>query len=554
MVKLTLKNGASFLFQTQKTIISAASIISIMYAVAAVLSFVRTRFLSSYFGASNHLGVFFTADRIPAFISNILVVGTLSAVFIPVFTSYLKKDEDEAWRISSSIINISLLAFLLIGILSFIFARELMMLLSLGNLNGEELILGQNLMRIMIVAQIILIFSSFITSVLQSFKYFIVPAIAPVLYNMGMILGIIILTPWLGIYGAAYGVVVGALMHLLIQLPLLRRVNYRHSFNIDFKDPGVKEVFRLMPSRVVSSAINQISAVIDTSLAFLVSTSSVVIFKFSDQLQSFPVNLFGASIALAALPTLAYESDDQKYEKFKETFLTSLHQMLFLVIPAAIILLVLRVPMVRLVYGASKFPWEATIATSYTVAFFSLSIFSQSAVYLITRAFYALHDTKTPLKVTLFTIPFDVLISLSMVKLLGWGVWSIAFSFSISSIMDFIIMIFLLHKKVDGFDLEALFSPFVKISYAALFMGISLYVPLKLLEKYVFDTTHTLPLIVLTMAVCICGFLSYLLFTKIFNVKEVKLLYGILGKFRVKRSVEAAANITTGSSETLPTT
>lgn len=549
MVKTALKNGALLLFNRQKSIISAAGVLSVTYALTAILSFLRTRFLSHYFGASSELSVFFTADRIPSLIFSILVVGTVSAVFIPVFTQSLKKGENEAWKLSSDIINLSLLAFLILGLVSFVFSKNLMFFLSLGTLNNEELVLGQNLMRIMILAQIILIFSSFLTSILQSFKFFLVPALAPILYNLGMIAGIIFLTPMLGIYGAAYGVIIGALLHLLIQLPLLKRVGFRHSFRINFHDKSLIDFFTLVPPRIFSSAMNQISATIDTSLAFLISTSSVVVFKFSDQLQSFPVNLFGASIALAALPTLSHESEDVNHQKFKETFLTSLHQMLFLVIPASIILLVLRVPVVRLVYGASKFPWEATVATAYTVAFFSLSIFSQSAVYLITRAFYALRDTKTPLKVTFLTIPFDVLLSLYFVKILGWGVWSIAFSYSISSIIDFVLMLFLLHRKVGGFNFDSLISPLVKISYAAIMMGISLYVPMKILEKYVFDTTHTLPLLLLTFIACSFGFISYLLFTKVCNVKEVEMLYSMLGKLGLRNSVAAVAEIKGSSSD-----
>ena len=427
-----------------------------------------------------------------------------------------------------------------------------MFAMSLGNFTESELLLGEELMRIMVVAQIILIVSSFVTSILQSFRYFLVPSLAPVLYNVGMILGVVFLAPFMGVRSAAYGVVIGAILHLLIQLPLLKRVNFSHSFSLDFKEKGVREILKLTPSRLLASAINQVSALIDTSLAILISSSSVVVFKFAEQLQSFPINLFGVSIANAALPTLAYESDDQKFEKFKETFTTSLHQMLFLVIPAAIVLLVLRVPVVRLVYGTSKFSWFATLATSYAVAFFSLSIFSQSAVYLVTRAFYALHDTKTPLKVMLFTIPFDVAFSYYLVKVLNYGVWSIAFSYSVSSIFDFLILMFLLHKKVSGFNLESLFNPFVKISYAALFMGISLYAPMKLLEKFIFDTTRTVPLLILTLTACLFGFLSYLLFTKVFSVREVELLYRLIRRIGFKSGVEAATSVASVASGDVP--
>ena len=274
MVKSAIKNGTNFLFATQKTIISAAGVISVTYAFSAILSFLRTRILSSYFGASNELGVFFVADRIPTFIYSILIVGTVSTVFIPIFTSHIRRDENDAWRIASSVINLALVVFLVFGILAFIFARELMVLMSVGKFTEVELVLGSNLMRIMVFAQIILIFSSFITSILQSFRYFLIPSLAPVVYNIGMIVGILVLTPFWGIYGAAFGVVIGALLHLAIQLPMLKRVNYSHQFIIDLKDNGVREIFKLLPPRLFASTIGQISALIDTSLAVLISAFS----------------------------------------------------------------------------------------------------------------------------------------------------------------------------------------------------------------------------------------------------------------------------------------
>lgn len=540
MVKSMLKNGTSILFQTQKTIISAATVLSITYAASAFLSFLRTRILSNYFGDSPELGVFFTADRIPSFIFNVLVVGTLSTVFIPVFTSHLKKSEGDAWRISSAVTNMFILAFGLFGIIAFIFAKDLMVVLSLGKLTAAEVDLGKNLMRIMIGAQVVLIFSSLLTSILQSFRYFLVPSLAPILYNVGMILGVIVLTPLLGIYGAAYGVMIGSLLHLLVQLPLLSRVNYKYAFTLGFKQEGIREIFKLLPPRLLASSVNQISVVVDTSLAIAVSVSSVVVFKFAEQLQSFPVNLFGVSIALAALPTLSYVSDDKDFKKFKDTFNTSLMQMLFLVLPASIMLLVLKVPLVRLVYGAPEFSWPATVATSYTLAFFALSIFTQSAVFLLTRAFYALHDTKTPLLVVICSIAVDILLSVIFVKGFGFGVWSIAFSYTLSSFMDFGVLMYLLSRKVGGFDFDSLVEPFLKISYSAIFMGISLYAPMKILEDLIFDTTRTVPLAMLTMTASIFGFISYFIFTKIFAVKEVELLYTLLAKIRLRTGIAAA--------------
>jgi len=381
MVKDTIQNGQNgsknFLFKTQNTIISAAFVIAVTYGISAVLALVRARLLAHFFGISDDLAVFYTADKIPGFIYSILVVGTLSTVFIPIFASELRDNEKIAWKTASSMITVSmgfftflscivfifspqiidLLAihkftaeqvilgsnlmsmvfFTFLSCIVFIFSPQIIDLLAIHKFTAEQVILGSNLMRIMLVAQLVLVVSSFITSILQSFKYFIIPAIAPVFYNVGMIVGIVFLFPKFGIYGAAAGVLIGAILHLLVQIPLMKKINFNFSLTLDLKDKGLKEIFSLMPSRIFGTSVIQISDVINNSLAILISTSSVIFFKFASQLQSFPVNLFGASIALAALPTLSFESLEADREKFKKTFLTSFHQMLFLVIPASVL-------------------------------------------------------------------------------------------------------------------------------------------------------------------------------------------------------------------------
>jgi len=537
MVTGVMKNSSRFLLKTQKTIVSAAAIVAVTYGVSAILGLVRARLLASHFGASEELGVFITADKIPNFIYSIIVVGMISTIFIPVFTDLLKSDRDLAWRTASSVINVNILFFLILGTLVFIFAPFFIRLLSAWKFSDGQVLLGVKLMRIMIGAQLILVISSFVTSVLQSFKYFTIPALAPVMYNIGMILGIVLLSPRFGILGPAFGVGFGSVLHLLIQLPLIRKVGFKFSAVLDFRGRGLKEIFALMPPRIVGLGLMQISSIVNNALAILISTSSVVILKFADQLQSFPVNLFGASIALAALPTLSYSADEEHRSEFKETFLTSFHQMLYLVVPASVILLVLRIPVVRLIYGASKFPWEATVQTSYTLAFFSLSIFAQSSIYLLTRSFYALKDTLTPVKVNFFTILLSISMSVVFIRVLGCGIWSIALSYSLTSVLDMLLLMYLLSKRVGGFDLERLLIPFTKISYAAVFMGISLYVPLKILDELVLDTARTINLIILTGIAGVVGIASYLWLTSLFKVEEATMFYKLIKKFNFVKSV-----------------
>ncbi|EKE00043.1 MAG: hypothetical protein ACD_22C00100G0007 [uncultured bacterium] len=518
----------SDIFKAQNTILSAAIVLAVATGINAVLGFVKSRVLTANFGTSTDLAMFYTADRIPNLIYSVLVLGALSTIFIPVFTQEYKKNKQLAWKTASSMINSSLIFFIVMGVVFYLFSYQIISLQALGKFSPEYIALGSNMMRIMLAAQLILVISSFFTSILQSFKYFLIPALAPIVYNLGVVFGTLLLAPKFGIYGPVFGVLIGATLHLLIQIPAMIKTDFRFSFSLNFKDKGIRDIFALMPPRIISVLIANVISTVNNSLAILVSATSVIYLKFAGQLQFFPVNLFGISIASAVLPTLSAETDDPNYKTFKKTFLTSLHQMFYLVIPISVILLVLRVPVVRLVYGVSRFPWEATVKTSYALAFYSISIFAESAVYILTRAFYALKDTKTPVLVSGVTIVINVLLSLLFIKVFGFGVWSVAFSFSITSIIDMLAMLYLLSKRVGGFGAGKLLIPFVKISYAAAVMGVCLYLPLKTLDEFVFDTTRTFNLMLLTGIAGALGMTAYLFFTKLFKVEEIELFYKLI--------------------------
>jgi putative peptidoglycan lipid II flippase len=521
--------------KTQNTILSAALIISISTGLSAVLGVVKNRLLAHQFGVSNELAVFYTADYIPSLLYSVLIVGAISTVFIPIFTSQLSKDRETAFRTASTIINATLASFLVIGTIIFLLSTPIFKLVSLNQFSAENTLLGSNLMRVMVLSQMLLVCGSLATSVLQSFKYFLIPALAPVVYNLGMILGIIFLAPSLGIYGPAIGLLIGATFHFLIQIPMLKKTGFKFYLLFNSKDENFKKILTLIPPRVTSVLIANLIQTVNNSFAILISTSSVIALKFANQLQGFPINLFGFSIAAASLPTLSAEGGEKNLDNFKKTFLTSFHQMMFLVVPLSMILFILRVPIVRIVYGVSNFPWETTVETASVLAIFSFSIFAQSANYLITRSFYALKDTMTPVLVAVGTSIINVSLSTFLIVILKYNVWAVAFSYSLTSIFDTLILLYLLDKKIGTLNTKDLFTPFLKISTSAFLMGLTLYIPVKLLDQVIFDTTRTINLLILTLIAGVCGVLTYLLFTKVLKVEEISLLYKIAGKLRLSK-------------------
>jgi putative peptidoglycan lipid II flippase len=552
-MKIENKNTNGFLFKAQNTILSAAVILGLASGFSSILGLIKTRLLAKYFSVSRELTIFYTADKIPNLMYSILILGAISTVFIPVFTGLLKKDEGEAYKTASSIINFTLLFFILVGTVIFFMSPTIIKLLSVGTFSKEEINLGSNIMRIMLVSQIFLVLGSLLTSVLQSFKYFIIPALAPVFYNIGMILGIVFLSNRFGIYGAAVGVLIGSILHFSVQLPLAKKTKFKYSPIINFSDHNFRNTFKLIPARITNVLISNVTQTINNSLAILISSSSAIYLKFADQLQTFPVSLFGVSMAAASLPTLSSQAAHEDREKFKNTFLTSFHQVSYLVLPISAILLILRVPAIRIVYGVSNFPWASTIRTAQTLAFFSISIFPQSIAYLTSRAFYALKDTKTPVVINTITAVINILLTVFFVTNLKLGVWSIALAYTITSVMDAFLLIIFLGKKVGKFDNKKLFIPLTKILWSTAIMGVTLYLPMKFLDNFVLDTTRTINLLILTVIAGITGMATYLLITHLLKVEEIELFYKLLRRLKItKQDIKTeAVNLTATEQETV---
>ncbi len=527
----TIKYKFGFLTRTQTTILSAASILAISSGITSLLGLLKNRLLTSHFGVSPELTVFYTADKIPGLIYSLFVAGVLSTVFIPIYAESLKDGKDSAQKFASNILTWGILIFFVLGGIVFAFAEPLIRFISANEFSPAETSLGGNLLRLMLMAQWILLLGSFLTSLGQTHNYFLLPSIAPVLYNLGMILGIAFLSTKYGIYGPAWGVLIGATLYLLVQTPIIAKVEFRYKPQLKIRKKYRNRIKHMVPARIMNILIATGRSVAYNAFAIAIGKPEAIYAKFASQLQTFPISLFGNPIASATLPTLSKNTEETKLERFKQIFITSLFQMLFFIFPSSMLLVILRVPIIRIVYGTAKFPWESTVRTSYMLALIGVSIFAQSTTLLITRAFYALKDTSTPLKLNLVLTPISVVVAYLLHKT-TLGTWSLALTYSVVAILEMSILLGLLWKRLGGFDPKSLIYPLVKMGYATLFMGISVYIPLKLLDEYVLDTTKTLQLILVTAVATFFGVIAYLFFTWLFKVKEVILLYKLIGKIK----------------------
>ena len=532
MVKASTRKIKDFLNSTQDTILSAAFMISILYFISAILGLFKSRILVSFYGASEDLSLFFLADRIPTAIYSTLFLGSLSTVFIPIFLKIKKEDDEKAYKFASNLFNLVLIFFIFVSLLIFVFSKEILFLLSFGQLDLNSLDLASNLLNIMLIGQVILILSSFLTSTLNSYRKFVIPSLAPVVFNLSFMILIPLLYPFYGIKAAAYSMVISALFHLFIQLPSFLKTGFVWEMFINLKDKDLKSTFNLSFSSFLSTIVSQITIVAETSLSLLISSASVIYFKFADQLRYFPVHLFGASIAIAALPILSAESEDN-HKNFSETVKTSLLQIIYLSIPVSVLLIILKIPVVRLVYGAEKFTWEDTVLTAMALAVFSLSIFSQSCNLFLTKCFYALKNTNIPLIGSLITFFITVTFPLYFI-FNGYQVWSVVLGFVLGTYVNFIYFIVKLKKLVPDFSLKELYVPLGKILLSGVFMSVFLYVPMQLLDNYVFNTIYVVELLALTGIVSLGGFLIYFLITYYFKLPEVMLMFKVLRKLKIK--------------------
>ena len=541
----------------QTSILSAAAIIMVMLALSRMLGLVRNRVLAHFFSAEE-LSLYFAAFRLPEVVFEILVFGSLSSAFIPTFSAYLSRQkEKQAWYIAAVCLNLALLIFCLISLLVFIFGGSIYRVIAAG-FSPEELEQIVPLMRILLVVQVFFVISYFLTGVLESLQRFIVPAIAPLFYNFGIILGAVFLYENLGLYAPVVGALVGAFLHFSVQLPFALKMGFRPIWKIDLGHYGVRKIMRLAFPRMIELSFLQIGKLSHLFLASLVSTAAYTYFTFADSLQILPVSLFGASIAKASLPALAKEATKKDKSSFKRIFLSSFNEILFLVVPFSVFLAVLRIPVVRLVFGSARYTWSSTIETSHALSAFSIGIFAEAIIYLLSRAFYALHDTVTPVRISVVTIIINILLSFIFVLGLQWPIWSLAFSFSVTSIIQALIMLLLLDKKLSGFNRKKLLTPFFKILFSSIVSGGFMFLMLKAFDRsvwdkrlsflgkmglvlptsfdrFVLDTRYTLNLIYLTAWVGLVGLGIFLGLAYLLRLEEVRVFSRIILRLKLQK-------------------
>ncbi|NCO00018.1 murein biosynthesis integral membrane protein MurJ [Candidatus Falkowbacteria bacterium] len=452
----------------------AAAFVALSSLASRFLGIVRDHILAGQFGAGSALDTYYAAFRIPDLIFNLIVLGALSAGFIPIFSAAIKNFSktdslnQAAWDLANNILNFLFLGIACLSLLGIIFAPVLTRFLTPG-FGPQEQETTVLLTRIMFLSPLFMGLSSLWGGILQSFKRFVVYSLAPIFYNLGIIIGALYFVNWWGMPGLAIGVVLGAFLHMLVQIPTVYSLGFRYKFSLHWHDINTRLIGKMMLPRTMSLAISQINLVVITILASQLSSGSLSIFNFANNLQSFPIGIFGISFAIAAFPALATAAFD--IEKLKISFSQTMRQILFFVIPASILIIVLRAQIVRVVLGNGNFDWQDTILTMNTLALFAVSLFAQATLPLLVRVFYARHNSATPFYVGLVSVVVNIALSLWLSPL--FGVAGLAMAFSAANIVNFLLLWLWLQRKVGNLDFLHILLSTAKFIVAGLAAGIT---------------------------------------------------------------------------------
>ncbi len=506
---------------------AATAIVAFGFLGSRLLGVARTAAIADAFGASPELDAYWVAFRVPDLIFQLLAGATLGSAFIPVFARVRQRDgPDAAWALASNALTIVMAATAALCLIALALAPLLVPLFAPGL--GEDIGRGEELTaeavkltRIMLLSPLLLALSGMLTGILNARQQFLLPALAPMLYNLGIIAGALALTgrwgvDW-GVEGLAAGVVAGSAAHLLVQLPGLAREGMRYRWRFDFGDGPTREVARLMGPRVIGLAAAQANFVVTTTFfASRVGASAISNLTFAWLIANLPVALFGMSLATAAFPRLAQQAAASDGRALVETVSRVLRTVLFLSVPAALGLALLREPATTVLLERGAFGAGDSAVTAAALGFFCLGVVPQAAVEIHSRGFYALGDTRTPVALTVGAVIVNVVLSALLWE--RFGVEGLAASLAISSWLEWIFLYWLYALRTGSTgavlrDLHAIARIALAGAAMALFLGVALPA---------IDERGVAASWVTTLAGVIAGGAVYLAVAMLLRVREVE--------------------------------
>ena len=555
----------------QTSVARSAGIVSIAVMFSRVLGLVREMVFSRFFGAGFLYDAFLIAFRIPNLLRDLFAEGALSAAFVKVFTDYqIKRSEEEAWRLASLVLNVLAVVLSAITILGILFSSQIVALItynytgavcSAGNeYSPEKAALATTMMQIMFPFILLVALAALAMGVLNTKGRFGVPASASTAFNVVSIIVGLALASYLSgggweksidrnlipseaaqwaIIGMAIGTLLGGAAQFLIQVPSLWAVGFRFSPVLSFTDSGVKRVALLMAPAIIGTSAVQVKVLVDTAIVSCIDGGQSWL-SYAFRLMQFPIGIFGVAIGTAAIPTLSRLASENNFEKFRSTLSDALKLVFLLTIPAACGLIVLGEPIIRLIYEGGQFDGFDTQMTTWALAAYSIGLAGYAAIKIVSPAFYALDDAKTPMYVSLASILVHVVVSYSMLKFLstvgvtperpsGFGHVGVALATSAVALVNFFALTLLMRKRISGLNGRDIFASFVKIVVASALMSAVCYSSYYFLTNSLGAKTLIVKLVEAFVPIALGG-ITFFVIAKILRVNEINKVYNTFAR------------------------
>ena len=468
------------LLASRSGVIGAVLLIGLSFLGSRLLGVARTAVIADQYGTSVELDAFWVAMRLPDLVFQLLAGATLASAFIPVYARALQnRGERSAWRLASIVLNWVLIGTIALSVAVFFAAEWIVPALApgLGEDSGiQDAIIDDAvfLTRVLLLSPILFAVSGMLTGILHARRHFLLPAISPMLYNLAIILGALLLPGELGVEALVIGVVAGSGLHLMIQLPALSTALARSGgglgLHFDLGDVEAREVLRLMGPRMLGLAAAQINLIVLTFFGSLVGDSSISALNFAWLLLMFPVGLFGMSMATAVFPSLAERAATGGPGAVNALVSQTLRFTLFLAIPASVGMLLLRDSIVATLLEHGAFDATATQLVSDALLFYSIGVFAHAAIEIVSRGFYVLGDTRTPVALAISSMLLNVILSAVLVG--PMELKGLALALSISAIAEFVLLTLLLNGRLNRQLLSrTVWWSTIKTMVAAVIMG-----------------------------------------------------------------------------------
>ena len=518
----------------------AALVLAISAFVSQLLALTRDRIFAHQFGTGEVLDIYFAAFRVPDFIFTTIASLVSMTILIPFFTRYLANGEEvKAKQLLNSALNLFLYVIVIVCGLAFIFMDRLVGIVVPGFIDEVMVANFVLLSRIILLQPILLGISNLLATVVHSLRRFFIYALTPLLYNLGIIIGATLLYPRMGISGLAWGVVLGALLHLLVQLPTVIRSGYAPRPSLRVNSTILKEVLLTTVPRTFTLGVHQLVLLVLMSMASILTTGSISVFSFSFALQSVPLAIIGMSFSVAAFPTLSalYAKGDKI--KFLQSVTTATRHIIFWSLPIMSLFIVLRAQIVRTILGTGEFDWTSTRLVAASLALFSISVVAQSLVLLFVRAYYAIGNTRKPLVIN--SSSSAVIIALSFVlvplfaksdmfryffehlfrvnDLVGTSVLMLPLAYTIGMIVNLGLYWVVFNRDFYGFH-KTLRHTIRHSFYAAVIMGFVSYLALGLFDN-LFDLETLMGVFLQGFLAGLLGIVACVVILKLIGNKEI---------------------------------